>query len=418
MLRSPPVPTSNWAGNVSYRAATVQRPESWDQLRRIVAGSDRLRVRGNGHSFGPIAEATGDLLLLDRLPRSIEVDADAHTVAVTGGVSYQELGEALRETGLALPNLASLPHITVAGACATATHGSGTGLRCLASSVSAVQLVRSDGELASLSGAEHPEIFAGAVVNLGALGVIRRLTLDLVPDYRIAQSVRVAVPLDQVETELDPILDAAYSVSIFTDWHSGNATVFLKRRTDQPVGGWSGGKPADRPIAPVPDHSADGCTTQFGLAGSWYDRLPHFGGELPEVGQELQSEYFLPRPVAAAGLAALRSIGDRLRPVLQISEVRSVQADELWLSPAYRRESVTVHFTWEHDLAAVRPVIAAVEQQLAPFRARPHWAKLTAAEPSEIGQHYQRMEDFRLLAASMDPHGSFRNPFLAELIGG
>jgi xylitol oxidase len=315
--------------------------------------------------------------------------------------------------------MASLPHISTAGACATATHGSGDALRVLAASVAALQLVGPEGDLVELSRDRDPETFAGAVVALGALGVVTRLTLDVEPTFDVAQRVHLEVPLDDVASRFDKVFGAAYSVSLFTDWGSGDGVVWLKQRTDRPAATrpWTGGHPAERRVHPVPGMPAEACTEQLGIPGPWPERLPHFRSDLtPSAGHELQSELFLPRAAAPAAFAALQALGDRLAPLLHIAEVRTVKADDLWLSPAHGRDTVTFHCTWVDDAAAVLPMIGAVEERLLPLGARPHWAKLTTVAPSQIAALYDRAPAFARLVGSYDPAGKFRNRFVDELL--
>ncbi|HZN19314.1 MAG TPA: FAD-binding protein [Micromonosporaceae bacterium] len=410
------VPLVNWGGNVTFRAVRLHRPASVDELRRIVAGSRRVRALGSGHSFSLVADTTHDLVRLDRLPATVEIDAASLTATVGAGARYAEVAAELHRAGFALANLASLPHISVGGAYATGTHGSGDTQRCLSASVAALQLVGPDGDLVERSRDVDGDAFAGSVVALGALGIVTRLRLRIEPAFEVAQRVRLGVALDEVADRLDEVFGAAYSVSAFTDWRSGVAGVWLKSRTDQPGTGWAGGRPADRPLHPVPGLPAGSCTEQLGVAGPWHERLPHFRPELtPSTGKELQSELYLPRDVAPDAFAAIRGVGHLVAPVLQIAEIRTVAADDLWLSPAYGRDCVTLHFTWAPDAAAVLPVLAAVEERLMPLGARPHWGKLTTAGPQEIIGRYQRRDQFARLAAECDPDGKFRNAFVDSL---
>jgi xylitol oxidase len=406
-------PATNWAGNVTFGAARVHRPASVDELRSIVGHSRRIRALGSGHSFSLVADATGDLVRVDGLPPAVEIDTANRAVSVAAGMTYAEVAEELQQAGFALANLASLPHISVAGSCATGTHGSGDAQRSLAASVTALQVVGPDGDLAEWRRDTSRDSFPGAVVALGALGIVTRLTLDIEPAFEMAQRVCLGVPLDDVAGRLDEIFGAAYSVSAFTDWRSGDATVWLKRRADQPETGWAGGRPAQRLVHPVPGMPPEFTTEQLGVVGPWHERLPHFRPDLtPSAGEELQSELFLPRNMASAAFAAMRGIGDLLAPVLHITEVRTVRADDLWLSPAYGRDSVTFHFTWVRDAAAVLPVLAAVEERLMPLGARPHWAKLTTAAPPDIIACYERAAEFGRLMHRRDPALKFRNSFV------
>ena len=154
------------------------------------------------------------------------------------------------------------------------------------------------------------------------------------------------------------------------------------------------------------------------MPGPWFERLPHFRPEFtPSAGDELQSEYLLPVADAVPALHALHQISDRLAPVVRIAEVRVVAADEAWLSPCYRRSSVAFHFTWIPDMAAVLPVVTLMEQQLAPFGARPHWGKVFTTPARELHASYDRMPDFLDLAAHYDPAGKFRNAYTARYLG-
>ena len=173
---------SNWAGNVTFSASQVHQPESIEALRRLVAGSRRLRALGRGHSFSMIVDGPGDLVLLDRLPRTLRVDAAHSTVTVAAALTYTDVAEGLHRAGFALANTASIPDISIAGACATGTHGSGDDQRVLAASVTAVQLVVSDGSLIDLQRDVDPDRFPGSVVALGALGIVTQLTLEIEPD--------------------------------------------------------------------------------------------------------------------------------------------------------------------------------------------------------------------------------------------
>jgi xylitol oxidase len=402
--------TTNWAGNVSIGAARVHRPSSVAELQDLVASSDQLRVLGSGHSFNRIADTTGDLVLMTSMPPLLEVEGSSAIVG--GGVRYAELYQALYAAGLALPNTGSLPHISVAGAASTGTHGSGDTNRNLASTVSAVELVTATGDLVTLS-RDDPD-FPGAVLALGALGVVTRLTVDAIPSYEVRQDVYLDLPRSDFDSVFEQILGAAYSVSAFLDWHHPViAQVWLKQRIgDAPVSEpeWHGARRATEPVHPVPGMPADHTTQQLGVPGPWHERMPHFRIEFtPSSGDELQSEYLVPRRHGLAALHALDGLRKRLKPVLQIAEIRTVAADDLWLSPCYQTGCVAFHFTWRPDWPAVSPVLSAIEDALAPYDARPHWGKLFHSLPRHL---FPRLDDFRRLRAGLDPAGKFTNPLL------
>ncbi|WP_369250015.1 FAD-binding protein [Streptomyces sp. R41] len=407
---------TNWAGNITYTAKELHRPHSLDALRALVAESSRVRVLGSGHSFNEIAEpgADGVLLSLTGLPPAVDVDTTARTVRVSGGVRYAELARRVHEHGFALHNMASLPHISVAGSVATGTHGSGVTNGSLASAVREVELVTADGSTVTIGRGD--ERFDGAVTSLGALGVVTALTLDLEPDFEVSQHVFTELPLAGLDFET--VAATAYSVSLFTDWgRPGFRHVWLKRRTDQPLPDFPWAAPATEAMHPVPGMSARNCTEQLGVPGPWHERLPHFRAEFtPSSGAELQSEYLLPRSDALAALHALDAIRGTIAPVLQICEVRTVAADRQWLSPAYGRDTVALHFTWVEDTEAVLPVVRRVEEALEPFDPRPHWGKVFTVPSAVLRERYPRLGEFRALVDSLDPAGTFTNTFVGDFL--
>lgn len=404
---------TNWAGNVAFSAQHYHRPASIGELQRLVASSERARAVGTRHSFSRIADGPGDLISVAGLPKVIDIDSGRAAVTVSAGVRYGELAVRLNEAGYALRNLGSLPHLSIAGACATGTHGSGDANGNLATAVSALQMVTAGGDLATLSRDGDGEAFRGAVVGLGALGIVTSLTLDLVPAFGIRQYVYERLPRDQMDEHLAEIFASAYSVSLFTDWRRPwIRQMWLKRLAGEPAvpQRWLGAVLADGPRNPVPGMSPVYCTEQLGAPGPWHLRLPHFRLEFtPSTGDELQSEYLVPRERASEALAAVGRVSDRVTPVLQISEIRTVAPDDLWLSPSYQRPSVAIHFTWIKDQEAVTPVLAAIEDELAPLQARPHWAKLFSISPAALRGLYQRLPDFQRLRGEYDPAGKFGN---------
>ena len=410
---------TNWAGNITYSAKELHRPYSLDKIAALVAGSASVRVLGSGHSFNEIAEPgpEGVLLSIADLPPVIDVDTAARTVRVSGGVRYAELARAVYTRGLALPNMASLPHISVAGSVATGTHGSGVGNGPLSSAVREVELITADGSVLTI-GRDDPR-FGGAVTSLGALGVVTALTLDLVPTFDVEQYVFTELPLTGLDSAtFGTVMASAYSVSLFTDWRApGFRQAWVKRRTDQPLADFPWAAPATAKVHPVPGMPAVNCTEQFGVAGPWQDRLPHFRAEFtPSSGAELQSEYLLPREHAVEALHAVDGIRDTVAGVLQTCEVRTVAADEQWLSPSYGRDTVALHFTWIENTAAVLPVVRRLEEALDAFDARPHWGKVFTTPADLLRERYPRLGDFRKLARELDPEGKFANAFVRAVL--
>lgn len=409
---------TNWAGNIVFGARRLRRPATVEQVQELVAAGNPVKVLGSGHSFNRMADTAGDLVSLTELPRIVEVAPDRRTVRVDGGIRYGELFSRLDAEGLALHNTASLPHISVAGAIATATHGSGGRHANLAAGVCGIELIRGDGELVTLRRDTDGDRFAGAVVHLGALGVITALTLDVEPAYEIRQYVYDDVPRASVEAHLPEMLADGYSVSLFTDWTRPDITMaWLKRRDPVPVGDWYGARRADGPRHPVPGMPALNSTDQSGEPGPWHTRLPHFRLEFtPSSGEELQSEYHLPRERALEAIDAVQAIGPDVAPVLQTCELRTIAADDLWLSPNYHRDTFALHFTWIADADAVLPAVAKLEEALAPLDPRPHWGKVYTTTPETVRAQYDRFSDFVALARGYDPNRIFRNPWLDTLL--
>ena len=411
---------TNWAGNVTFNPARFHRPGSLDEVRALVAGSERVRVLGTGHSFSRIADTDGDLLSLEQL-NGCELDAQARTVTVRGRLRYGDFARALDGTGLALPNLGSLPHISVAGACATGTHGSGDGNKIMAGAVSAVELVTATGDLVTVR--RNEDDFDAVVVGLGAFGVVTALTLDLRPAFEVRQDVYDDVPSAELAAGFEEIFATGYSVSGFTRWIGPDAArvpdldlLWVKHRAQDgwaPPPTWFGGTQADGPRHPVPGMPTEHATEQLGVPGRWYERLPHFRLDFtPSAGEELQTEYLLPRRHAVPALAALGAVRERFAPLLMIGEVRTVAADGSWLSAASGRDSVALHFTWHPDQRAVEAVLPVLEAQLAPFDARPHWGKLFTTPPETVAGLYPRFADALAAIGRFDPSGKFRNALL------
>ncbi|WP_024818895.1 D-arabinono-1,4-lactone oxidase [Arthrobacter sp. 31Y] len=408
----------NWAGNLEYSSADVQRPTTVDQLRELVTHATRIKALGSRHSFNTVADTDGTHILLDALPQEVVLDSAKSTVKVSGGISYGALGRALEDQGYAIHNLASLPHISVAGAIQTGTHGSGVNNPSLAAAVVSVDLVRASGELVTLT-ADDDE-FLASVVGMGALGIVTGLELAVRPSYEVRQRVLTNLSWDHALANFQDIASSAYSVSFFTTYTGDTIPqVWLKALdTEAPLPDLFGATPATAAMHPLPDMSAENCTEQLDVAGKWLDRLPHFRHEFtPSNGEELQSEFLLPLDQAPAALQAVRELAHKLAPLLFVSEIRTVAADEFWLSPFYQQQSVALHFTWKPMQPEVEAVLPELEEALRPFGARPHWGKLFTPGQYDFAALYPRFEDFRSLVQSNDPSGKFRNKLLDSVLG-
>ena len=416
-MTSPSPAQFNWAGTHSYAASRIVTPRTVDELQELVASLPRVRALGSRHSFNDLADTDGVLIDTSALPHSLEV-VDDDTVTVAAWMRYGDIAAALEPHGLALHNLASLPHISVAGAVATGTHGSGDSNGNLAGAVAGLTMVDAHGELVALQPVDDD--FDGAVVSLGALGILTTITLDVEPAFQVRQDVWDDLPWAAALANLDTITSAAYSVSLFTDW-SGDTigSAWLKQLVPGRVRGELFGarrREADR--HPLPDIDASPTTQQGGVPGLWSDRLPHFRMEFtPSNGEEIQSEYLVPRINAIAALEAMRALSPLVTPLLHVSEIRTMRADSLWMSGAYDADCLNIHFTWKKLPVEVAAVLPIIEQALLPLGARPHWGKWFAAGVDQIAPLYPRFEDFRSLVLARDPARKFGNAYLTRVLG-
>ncbi len=413
----------NWAGNLTYHTTGLQMPETVAHVQALVQHNEKVKGLGTRHSFNHIADGDGIHLSLQKLNRVVSLDGDQRTVTVEGGIRYGELGAYLYNGGFALHNLASLPHISVAGACATATHGSGVKNSNLATAVSAIKLITANGDAITLT--RDDEAFYGAIVGLGALGIISKLTLEIEPTYTVRQDLFENLPFVELEANFDTIMSAAYSVSLFTDWHDDFINqIWLKSRLTEQASHWSeseffGATRADDHRHPLSGHSAENCTLQMGIVGPWHERLPHFKMDFtPSSGEELQSEYFVAREDALAALSAINEIRDLIAPHLLISEIRTIAADNLWMSPCYHQDCVAIHFTWQQNWPSVQKVLPVIEEKLAPFNGRPHWGKLFTMSPAQLQPLYPQRSRFVELYRIYDPQRKFSNAFLDAFVLG
>jgi alditol oxidase len=415
----------NWAGNLEYSTDRLYPAESVEQARQFVKARSRLKVLGTRHCFNNIADSKDQFLSLQSLDKEIALDRQARTVTVEAGIRYGQLCPHLDEEGFALHNLASLPHISIAGACSTGTHGSGVANGNLSTAVSELELVLASGDVVKLSRERDGDAFRGAVVGLGALGVITKVTLDVQPRYTMRQYVYENLRLNQLKDHFDAIESSAYSVSLFTDWQKQRINeVWLKSRVEEGKSAdapeeFYGAKRATKNLHPIAELSAENCTEQMGVPGPWYERLPHFRmGFTPSAGKELQTEYFVPRERAVDAILAVEKLRDQISPHLMISEIRTIAADDLWMSPAFRRDSVAIHFTWKPEWPQVRALLPVIEKELGAFQPRPHWGKLFTISPAQLHACYEKLPDFVALSRKYDPKGKFRNEFLNRNIFG
>ena len=401
----------NWAGNVRYGTNRWLNIESVDQLQEFVKKQNSLKALGSRHCFSRIADNAHQLISFRSMNRMLDIDETEKTVSVEAGITYSKLGPELDRQGYALHNLASLPHISVAGAIATATHGSGSKNGNLASAVAEIELVTADGELRTLSRQKDADEFLGAVVHLGALGIVTRVKLDIQPTFRINEYTYQGLKKNILYEKFSQIMNSAYSVSLFTYRNKDGfanwpwATVRLK--VQEEAG-----------FEAKPELFGARLDARRNTTGSWWERLPHFAiGDVAAKGNELQTEYFVAMEHAVDAIKAVATLADRIQPLLHASELRTVAADKLWMSTCYEQQSLAIHFTWKPDQEGVANLLPEIEKRLAPFEARPHWGKLFFMGSKTLESRYDRLADFRRLVSRYDPEAKFGNAFLRNKLG-
>jgi xylitol oxidase len=351
------------------------------------------------------------------MPQTIEINPESNSVTVAAGLKYGELAPVLHQQGWALNNLASLPHISIAGSISTGTHGSGIKNQNLANQVLSFDLVTAEGELRHIN--RTNPAFNALVVGLGLGGIVYQYELKIEPTFEIRQVIYPEIPLDVLQRSFDQIMGTAYSVSYFTDWGSDQfGNLWYKFRDGEVIPESIGGMAkADKKYHPIPSVDPVACTEQLGVSGSWHERLSHFKLDFtPSVGEEIQTEFFVDRKDAAAAIEAVSKLGAEISPLLWITELRTIAADDLWLSGAYQRDTLAIHFTWKKD-DAIYSVIEKVETALRPFNYRPHWGKVFTADAQYLKSVYPKMGEFKALVEALDPSKKFENSFTRKVVG-
>lgn len=407
----------NWSGTVTFADSQTFAPATTAELAQIVATNPKVRARGSAHCFNAMADTDAISVTFENLPQDLVIDKEKEIVTVSAGIKYGELAVALEKRGWALHNMASLPHISVAGAIATATHGSGVGNGNLATAVRGLEIVLPDGSIKKIT-LESPE-FAGYVVGLGVAGIVISVDLAIEPTFNVEQTVYRGMSRETYAANLDEIMSLAYSVSYFTTWAAaGGGEVWAKFRSGSvaPETLFEA-YPATSNRHPLPGLDPEPCTEQLAVSGPWHLRLPHFKMEFtPSAGDEIQSEFFVDRKDAPAAIAALEKIAPQINEILWVTEIRAIAADELWMSPHYQRDCIGIHFTWK-KVDAVYEFVKVVEAVLAPFNYRPHMGKVYSASPEYIRSVMPKMSNFVSLVKEIDPENKFGNAMTDNLLG-
>lgn len=425
---------SNWAGNQTARPTSIHNPTSEDELSHLVAlaaqNGQKVKAVGAGHSFTAAAVATHHLVRLDHLKNLIDVDRSQGTVTVQAGIHLYDLNELLFSLGLALPNLGDIAYQTISGSIATSTHGTGRHLTGLAGQVSGLRLIAGDGSVMDLSATKHADLFQAAQVNVGALGIISQVTLNVVPSFRL-QATEGAQRLDAVLENLDELVDTNDHYEFFWIPHTKWALTKANNRTTDPVHipsqfrRWY----ADTFLS----NYAFGAVCRLGRFRP--SLIPRLATALPSSGVStyvdesyrvftsqrlvrfVEMEYAIPRAHCAEALNRIRRIIDERGYLVSFPvEVRFTAADEIPLSTAHGRESayIAVHMYKGMEFEPYFRDVAAI---MADYGGRPHWGKMHYLGASELSALYPRWNDFIKARDRLDPLRTFANDYTRQVFG-
>lgn len=406
---------SNWGGNLVYGSGAIEAPATIEELSEIIR-SGKVRPIGTMHSFSKVVVGEGTLVSAAGLAFEPALDKASSTVKVSAATRFGDLALFLEKNGVALKNMGSLPHISIAGAAATGTHGSGDKNQILSSSLSAYSFLNSKGELVRYQRGD--ENFEACRVGLGAYGLWVSVELDVVPSFQIRQDVYLDIPWEVFYEDPTNLTSAGYSVSLFTKWGEVSIDqVWVKAlpgdKAGLPIAGISPEKTSRKELAPG---VGDNLTQQGGVEGPWLDRLPHFRLDAtPSAGNEIQTEYFIQRKNIVGAVKAVNKIAEQINHTLIITEVRTIAQDDAWLSPMNRGDSVALHFTWVNDTPAVDKAVAALEEVLAEFDPIPHWGKVHHFDKSKLEKVHARLGKARAVFDELDPEGVFNTEYLKSL---
>jgi xylitol oxidase len=408
---------TNWAGNYTYSTDNLVAPKTVEELQELIKSYKKVKGLGTMHCFNGIADSKFNQISTAALNKVISLDKENQTITVESGIKYGEFCEYLDKNSFALHNLASLPHISVAGACSTSTHGSGISNGSLATAAIALEMVNGNGEVVRLTKEKNREEFLMAIVSLGALGIITKVTLKVQPTFKMKQVVYQNMPMAALEKDFEKIMASGYSVSLFTDWKNKNVSeVWIKVKSDDVkefAPEFYGAKLANKNLHPIASADPVNCTDQMGVDGTWFERMPHFKmGFTPSSGKELQAEYFVNIKDAYAAFMAVEKLNEKVAPLLFITEIRTIAADEIPMSPFYKKTCLAIHFTWKQEVDAVMALLPEVEKALEPFGARPHWGKVFTLKPNVLQSRIEKLNEFKALMIKHDPEGKFRNDFI------
>lgn len=407
---------ANWGGNLAFEQAEVVKPKTISELAEMVR-VNKVRPVGTLHSFSPIAKGEGLLMSTANLAIKPELDSDRSVVRFGAAMRFGELALFLEQNGFALRNMGSLPHISVAGAAATGTHGSGDKNQILSSSLTSFSYLNHEGELIKVE--KQDPLFEAFRLGLGAYGIWVEAELSIVPSFQIRQDIFLEIPWSYFLEDPSRLTSAGYSVSLFGKW--GTSTIsqtWVKSEVEDPRAGVpiAAIAPEQNSKRELADGVGDNLTEQGGKPGPWLHRLPHFRLDAsPSAGNEIQTEYFFTRDKIAHAIEAVHSVAGKINPVLIISEIRSIAQDDAWLSPMRRGDSIALHFTWKNEPELVDIAVQELEKVLAPMEPIPHWGKVHHFTQSDLERAHPMLSKAREQFENADPSGKFSSDYLRSL---
>jgi FAD-linked oxidoreductase len=410
----------NWSGSVTANPSMVARPRTRDALRDLVAGADRVRVTGAGHSFMPLCETDGLLLSLADMAGAVSVCDDGLSAWVPAGWPIHRLTPELWARGLSLANQGDIDKQAMAGALSTGTHGTGATLGSISTQALAYRLVLADGSLAECDAETDPDLFQATRVSLGMIGVMEQVKLALKPAYRLRETLKTA-PLEAILEQWDDLTARHRHVEFFIFPYADQGLMKIldpvETGDDPPAANMDSAVlqlmsdlAATAPVlAPGLQRLVTRLMSPSTRAAPAYQIFPSERATLFE-----EMEYEIPAAGADALRAAIAEVRRRRFPIIFPFEYRAVAGDDIWLSPMHAGPCVSISF---HQYAKMdwRAPFAAIEAVFAAHGGRPHWAKRHSLTSEDVLRLYPMAERWAGVRRRADREAKFMNDALRAL---
>lgn len=429
MQQQPHYHFRNWAGNVQFTAQSFIQPENETEIAAALLKSEQLRVVGTGHSWSTICTTNQNLLNLDRYNKVLQVDKEKLQVTVQPGIKLWQLNEYIDKQGLALKNLGSIARQSLAGAISTATHGTGIGFQILASQIEKFKLIKPDGDILEIHSEKDKDLFNLSIVNLGALGVISEMTINVVPAYQLHDRTYVA-PLQEVIDNLDELVEETDHFKLWWFPHVDQAVVYRYTRTQQAAND-------SRLRQWLMDEFLSVNVYRLLLKAGNINRdwrrninrtlVKKFIQPLNRIEKSYKVFNVLEPPIhrevewafdISVAKELLREytsfINASKHRINFIQEIRFTKADEYALSPCYGRNTMWLgaynadNFGWEE-------LMSDFESLAIKYKGRPHWGKEFNVSATYLQQQYPNFKKFTTLREQFDPTGKLLNDFTKRL---